>query len=172
VNKYNALIDKLLPAIKNQDTESVQKLVTGVHFTAGGHNCHRMYWENLAPVNNGGGVLPAENAPLRQSIVKHWGSVENFQKDFSSQTGAIKGSGWGWLGLNPETKALSIEQTLNQDSIVTNGLVPLLTVDVWEHAYYLQYKNLRPDYLKKIWDVVNWRCVEKRYNDVVLDNKK
>ena len=172
MNKYNALIDKLMPAIKNQDTDTVQKLVGGVEFTAGGHNCHRMYWENLAPVKNGGGVLPAENSLLTQSIVKHWGSMENFQKDFSGQTAAIKGSGWGWLGLNPETKALTIEKTLGQDGIVANGLVPLLTVDVWEHAYYLQYKNLRGDYLKRIWEVVNWRCVEQRFNDVVLDNKK
>ena len=130
-----------------------------------------MYWQNLAPKDNGGGVLPDDKAPLREAIVKQWGSIENFQKDFNSQTGAIKGSGWGWLGLDPTTKVLTIEQTLNQDSIVTNGKVPILTVDVWEHAYYLQYKNLRPDYLQKIWDVVNWRCLEKRYNDVVLDNK-
>ena len=165
------LIDKLLPAIKNQDTNTVQTLVHNIHFNAGGHNCHKMYWENLAPVGNGGGVLPAENAPLSKAIVEQWGSVENFQKDFSSQTGAIKGSGWGWLALNPTTKNLSIRQSLNQDNIETNGEVPILTIDVWEHAYYLQYKNLRPDYLKKIWDVINWRCLEKRFNAVVLDNK-
>lgn len=166
------LVDKLIPALKNQDTDAVQTIVKNLHFNAGGHNCHRLYWENLAPSGNGGGVLPDEKSGLRQAIVKEWGSVENFQQKFNSATGAIKGSGWGWLAINPDTKSLSIEQTPNQDSIDYNGLVPLLTVDVWEHAYYLQYKNLRPSYLKNIWNVVNWRCVEDRYNGVVLDNKK
>ena len=165
------LIDKLLPAIYKHETSNVQKLLYNAHFNAGGHNCHSLYWENLAPLKNGGGVLPSENAPLRQAIVKQWGSVENFQTDFTGQTGGIKGSGWGWLALDPTTKNLSIEQSVNQDNIETNGKVPILTVDVWEHAYYLQYKNLRPDYLKNIWQVINWRCMEKRYNDVVLDNK-
>lgn len=85
-------------------------------------------------------------------------------KKFNEKAAPIQGSGWCWLAYNPTNKSLSIEETSNQDLISTEGKSPLLTVDVWEHAYYLQYKNLRPDYLQNIWKVVNWRCVEDRFN--------
>jgi Fe-Mn family superoxide dismutase len=85
-------------------------------------------------------------------------------KKFNEKTTAIQGSGWGWLAYCPVTHGLSIQETANQDQVETKGLIPLLTVDVWEHAYYLQYKNLRPDYLTNIWKVINWRCVEDRFN--------
>lgn len=85
-------------------------------------------------------------------------------KQFNAKAAPIQGSGWCWLAFDPVTKSLSIEETQNQDLINTEGRLPLLTVDVWEHAYYLQYKNLRPDYLQNIWKVVNWRCVEDRFN--------
>ncbi|EFN50672.1 hypothetical protein CHLNCDRAFT_13078, partial [Chlorella variabilis] len=78
----------------------------------------------------------------------------------------LQGSGWGWLAYHPEAKTLVITTTPNQDPLQpTTGLVPLLGVDVWEHAYYLQYKNARPDYLKEIWRIVNWRDVGRRYED-------
>ena len=78
------------------------------------------------------------------------------------------GSGWGWLAVDDVTKKLTIERTYGQDSVYAEGKTPILTVDVWEHAYYLQYKNLRSDYLKKIWQVINWKVVEDRFKKVVL----
>ncbi|KAL2628962.1 hypothetical protein R1flu_013648 [Riccia fluitans] len=75
----------------------------------------------------------------------------------------VQGSGWVWLGLNKDLKKLIVETTANQDLLITKGLIPLLGIDVWEHAYYLQYKNVRPDYLKNIWKVVNWKDVSSRY---------
>merc|ERR1712087_857905 len=137
---------------------------------AGGYNVHNTYWENLAPEGNPGGILPGESSGLTKEIVKYFGSYDNFKTQFNAKTGAIQGSGWGWLAFDPQTKALTIEQTLNQDNVECNGKVPLLTIDVWEHAYYLQYKNLRPDYLTNIWKVVNWNCVEDRFNAAVQAN--
>lgn len=97
-----------------------------------------------------------------------FGSFDAFKKLFSAQAAAVQGSGWGWLGFNPHTKALQVVSTANQDPLVdSHGLVPLLGVDVWEHAYYLQYKNARPDYVSKIWDIVNWDDVAARYAEAL-----
>jgi len=79
---------------------------------------------------------------------------------------AVQGSGWSWLGLNPVNKHLQVVICANQDPLFpTKGLKPLLGIDVWEHAYYLQYKNVRADYVKKIWDVINWQDVQQRFEE-------
>jgi Fe-Mn family superoxide dismutase len=111
----------------------------------------------LAPIKNGGGGEP--KGALAAAIQKEFGSLPQFIQKFNTATAAVQGSGWGWLGYNKEFKRLEITTTSNQDPLVTKNLVPLLGVDVWEHAYYLQYKNARPDYLKEIWKVVNWNNV-------------
>lgn len=83
----------------------------------------------------------------------------------NAEGAALQGSGWVWLGLDKESKKLVVDTTANQDPLVTKGanLVPLLGIDVWEHAYYLQYKNVRPDYLKNIWKVINWKYASQVY---------
>jgi Fe-Mn family superoxide dismutase len=91
--------------------------------------------------------------------------MDQFIEKFSTKTVAIQGSGWGWLGFNKERGRLEIGTTSNQDPATTIGLVPILGVDVWEHAYYLQYKNVRADYVKKIWEIVNWKNVAERYEE-------
>ncbi len=165
VNEYNANVQELLKKIYTQDIAGSQKLCEKVAFNGGGHVTHSWYWENLAPMDNGGGILPDNRSPLTQKVLDSFGSYETLISKFNEKSEKIQGSGWGWLAYNPVTKGLSIEETKDQDHIVTCGLVPLLTVDVWEHAYYLQYKNLRPDYLKNIWNVINWRVVEDRFNN-------
>ena len=83
--------------------------------------------------------------------------------DMSAKTVAVQGSGWGWLGYNKSSGFLEIATCSNQDPLeATTGLVPVMGIDVWEHAYYLQYKNVRPDYVSAIWDVIDWECAEKR----------
>ena len=89
VSNYNDLTDKVLPALSKNRTHEVQKLLPKLHFNAGGHNCHAMYWENLAPSDNGGGVLPDEKSLLTKAIVSTWGSYDNFMEDFNGQTGSI-----------------------------------------------------------------------------------
>lgn len=97
-----------------------------------------------------------------------FGNFDNFKNNFVNTTAAIRGSGWCWLAMDKMTKKLSIQQTLNHDYVESEGYKPLMVVDIWEHAYYLQYKNVKKDYLDNIWDVINWRAVEDRYNKAML----
>jgi superoxide dismutase, Fe-Mn family len=109
----------------------------------------------------GGGEL--HKGPLSEAIIGQFGSLDKFIDRFNAQTAAVQGSGWGWLAYDKVNTRLVISTCSNQDPVSAAGLVPLLGVDVWEHAYYLQYKNARPDYLKAIWKVVNWKNVGERY---------
>lgn len=103
-------------------------------------------------------------ATLVKQIEKDFGNLEEMKKRLSEATVAIQGSGWGWLGYDQKTKSLRIATCANQDPLqATTGLIPLFGIDVWEHAYYLQYKNVRPDYVKAIFDIVNWKDVNARF---------
>ena len=168
VDGYNKFGEELNKALHKNDTLTAQKIVGKVNFHSGGHNAHSLYWENLAPLNNGGGVLPDDNSKLTQAIKQHFGSYANFIDEFNKTSADIQGSGWAWLAINPLTKALDIKSTEKHDSVTIQGWIPLLTVDVWEHAYYLQYKNLKADYFKNIWRIINWKVVENRYLQIVL----
>jgi superoxide dismutase, Fe-Mn family len=100
---------------------------------------------------------------LNNMIKAQFGSLEAFQKTMSAATVGVQGSGWGWLGYDKPNNRLVIAACPNQDPLQgTTGLVPLLGIDVWEHAYYLQYKNVRPDYVNNIWKIVNWNDVSER----------
>jgi Fe-Mn family superoxide dismutase len=96
-------------------------------------------------------------------IDRDFGSLDAFKEKFNATTSAIQGSGWGWLGYSKGHKRLEIATCLNQDPLSTLGLVPIMGVDVWEHAYYLQYKNVRADYVKAIWQIFNWKHIEDRF---------
>ena len=161
VTNLNASMEKLEAAEKAGDISSVISLQSAIKFNGGGHLNHSIFWKNLAPPSNGGGVMP--DGELKSMIESQFGSVDAFKATFSATTAAVQGSGWGWLGYDATTKKLAIATTANQDPLkATTGLEPLLGIDVWEHAYYLQYKNVRPDYLKEIWGVVNWADVAGR----------
>jgi superoxide dismutase, Fe-Mn family len=112
-------------------------------------------------VSLGGGQMP--DGDLHNMIKAQFGSLEALQTQLSTASAAVQGSGWGWLGYDKVGKRLAITACANQDPLqASTGLVPILGIDVWEHAYYLQYKNVRPDYLKAIWKVVNWKdCAER-----------
>ncbi|PFH46409.1 hypothetical protein AMATHDRAFT_69916 [Amanita thiersii Skay4041] len=138
-------------------------LQAALKFNGGGHINHSLFWKNMAPSANGGkghgGVL--KDGPLKKAIVEAFGSLENLQKEFNTTTAAIQGSGWGWLGLNPTTKRLEIVTTANQDPLLSH--VPIIGVDIWEHAFYLQYLNVKADYLNAIWNVINFEEAEQRF---------
>ncbi len=123
---------------------------------------------NLAGKAEGGGVLPeTKESKLIQSIEAEWNSVDNFIEEFNAKTAAIQGSGWGWLVWDKNSKKVRYISLANQDLVEDQeggALVPLLTIDVWEHAYYLKYQNLRPQYMKEIWEVVNWKEVQRRFD--------
>jgi len=161
VNNLNQALEKLHAAEAKRDVGEMIALQSAIKFNGGGHVNHSIFWTNLAPKNNQGGVAPG--GELAQAIKNEFGSLEDFIKKFSDQTVAIQGSGWGWLGYNKAGSKLQIATQANQDPLSTSGLIPLLGVDVWEHAYYLQYKNARADYVKAIWQIVNWKNVEERF---------
>lgn len=160
VTNLNAVMEKYALAESQQDLAGMIALEPAIRFNGGGHINHSIFWTNLAPVGQGG--EPANK--LLEALKKDFGSLESFIEKFNTQTIAIQGSGWGWLGLNKAQNRLVITTCVNQDPLVTQGIIPLLGVDVWEHAYYLQYKNLRADYVKNIWKIVNWKNIEERYN--------
>ncbi|CAJ0759967.1 3288_t:CDS:2 [Entrophospora sp. SA101] len=159
VNGLNAAEEKFEQAIKDQDVTAQVSLQAALKFNGGGHINHSLFWKNLAPIKEGGGEPP--KGALLSAIQKEFGTLEDFISKFNGTTAAIQGSGWGWLGYNKANKRLDILTLPNQDPLITH--IPLLGVDVWEHAYYLQYKNARPDYLNKIWQVINWKTVAERF---------
>jgi Fe-Mn family superoxide dismutase len=126
-----------------------------VRNNGGGHYNHSLFWESMAP---GGTALGGE---LEEAITASFTSVDEFKEKFEAAGVGQFGSGWAWLVL--DGGSLAITSTANQDSPLTDGKTPLLGNDVWEHAYYLTYKNARPAYLKAWWDVVNWDKVAERY---------
>jgi len=129
-------------------------------FNTGGHTNHTLFWENLAPKSSGGGEPPS--GALGESINKHFGSVEDLKSKMNTALAGIQGSGWAWLVQDTHTGAIGIKTYANQDAVV-GQFRPLLGIDAWEHAYYLQYQNKKAEYFGAIWDVVNWKAAEKRF---------
>ena len=163
VNKLNEALEKYQAAESKNDVAAMIALQSAIKFNGGGHVNHTLFWETLAPE----GSSELAKGGLSQAMDAAFGSFDKFVEQFNARTAAVQGSGWGWLGCCPASHKLQIATCSNQDPLSTQGLIPLLGVDVWEHAYYLQYKNLRPDYLKNIWRVINWKEVEKRFNQAV-----
>lgn len=163
VANLNAALEKYAAASQKQDLSAMIALEPAIRFNGGGHINHSIFWTNLAPAGQGGEAKGA----LLEAIKKDFTSLDGLIEKFNAQTVAIQGSGWGWLGWNKGEKRLVIAACSNQDPLSTQGLIPLLGVDVWEHAYYLQYKNVRAEYVKNIWKIVNWKNVEERYTAAV-----
>jgi Fe-Mn family superoxide dismutase len=134
-----------------------ESIRTVVRNNAGGHSNHSFFWKILAP--HGGGQPKGK---LAEAINSTFGSFDQFKEKLNAAGAGRFGSGWAWLVVNKEGK-LEIVSTPNQDTPISEGLKPVLGVDVWEHAYYLLYQNRRPDYLKAWWNVVNWDQAEKNY---------
>ncbi|CDS07319.1 hypothetical protein LRAMOSA01268 [Lichtheimia ramosa] len=160
VNGYNQAEEKLQGSFQAGNLTEQISLQNAIKFNGGGHINHSLFWKNLAPKSSGGGELP--QGELLSAIESEWGSFDAFVSKFNAAAAGVQGSGWAWLGYSKESKRLAIATTPNQDPLLSH--VPLLGVDVWEHAYYLQYKNVRPDYLKAIWEVINWKEVAERFS--------
>jgi Fe-Mn family superoxide dismutase len=166
---HQTYVDKLNAAVESQPElagKSVVELIsnldavpesvrTAVRNHGGGHYNHSLFWKVMSP--NGGGEPTGQ---LGTDIVQKYGSYQAFVEEFTAKALAVFGSGWAWL--MPD---LSIATSQNQDSpLMDGGPEPLLGLDVWEHAYYLDYKNKRDDYVKSWWNVVNWEFVQERYS--------
>jgi superoxide dismutase, Fe-Mn family len=130
---------------------------TAVRNNAGGHANHSFFWLILGP--NAGG---SPKGRLADAITSTFGSFDQFKEKFQAAGAGRFGSGWAWLVIN-KAGSLEISSTPNQDSPIMDGLKPVFGVDVWEHAYYLKYQNRRPDYLKAVWNVINWDAVGEHF---------
>ncbi|KAL4233768.1 Superoxide dismutase [Mn] [Mactra antiquata] len=165
VNNLNATEEKLAQAVKDSDVSKIISLQPALKFNGGGHINHSIFWEVLSP--NGGGLPTGD---LMVAIKETFGSFDEMKSELTAASVGVQGSGWGWLGFNPDSGRLKIATCANQDPLFpTTGLVPLFGIDVWEHAYYLQYKNVRPDYVKAIFDVANWEEVGNRLANARLN---
>ena len=130
---------------------------TAVRNNGGGHLNHSLFWPSMSP--DGGG---APDGDLGAAIDEAFGSFDDFKSKFEAAGAGQFGSGWAWLVIDNGT--LAVTSTANQDNPISNGQIPLLGNDVWEHAYYLKYQNKRPDYLKAWWNTVDWTEIAKRYS--------
>nr|WP_298248925.1 superoxide dismutase [uncultured Halomonas sp.] len=146
-------VDELLADLDKVPAEKRQAVINN----GGGHSNHSMFWQMMSP--NGGGQPKGKVA---EAIDSELGGFEAFKDAFTKAALGRFGSGWAWLSVTPE-KTLVVENSLNQDSPISNGNTPVLGLDVWEHAYYLKFQNKRPDYIAEFFNVVNWDEVESRY---------
>jgi Fe-Mn family superoxide dismutase len=148
-------INELLANLNNVP-EDIRRAVRN---NGGGHANHAMFWQIMSP--NGGGEPVGD---LADAINQSFGSFESFKEQWAAAAapGAIFGSGWAWLIASPDG-SVSIDTTPNQDNPLMEGKLPVIGLDVWEHAYYLSYRNRRPEYIDNWWNVVNWEEAERRY---------
>lgn len=162
VTNLNAALEKYHEAESKNDVAAMIALQSAIKFNGGGHINHSIFWTILAPASKG--LNEGPSGDLAKMIERDFESFDAFKEKFNAATIAVQGSGWGWLGYNKIHHRLEIATCSNQDPLSTRGLVPILGVDVWEHAYYLQYKNVRADYVKAIWQIFNWKNIEERFS--------
>ncbi len=164
INNLNAALEKH-PDLQSKSVEDLLKnlnaipedIRTAVRNNGGGHLNHTMFWPMMSP--NGGGEPKGELAGVINSA---FGNFANFKDQFSKAAAGRFGSGWAWLCVDKGGK-LTITSTPNQDNPISDGLKPVLGLDVWEHAYYLKYQNRRADYIAAWWNVVNWDQIARNY---------
>ncbi|OKJ16944.1 superoxide dismutase [Kitasatospora sp. CB01950] len=158
VNGANLTLEQLAEARDKEQFGSLVGLQKTLAFNLSGHVLHSLFWQNLSPE---GGDRP--EGALADAVTEHFGTFEAFKQQLTTATVGVQGSGWGILSWEPLGKRLIVEQVYDHHGNVGQGTVPLLAFDAWEHAYYLQYKNVRPDYVTRLWDVVNWQDVTTRF---------
>ena len=171
IHNYNLAVVQLQNALNIGDLETVETIQGTIKFNLGGHLNHDLFWKILAPISSGGGVYPSASSLLSKKIDKVFGGYDKFISLFNDKAGKLQGSGWTWLVVNKSTKQLSIFATANQDPALLEGNEAIFGIDVWEHAYYLQYLNARADYLNNIWKIVNWVQVEKNYLKAIKESE-
>ncbi|CAE6514724.1 unnamed protein product [Rhizoctonia solani] len=169
VNGYNTAMESLNKLVNDPSTARQQiALQSAIKFNGGGHINHSLFWKNLAPAGttgiNSDGEL--ETPFLAGQINSNFTTFKDFKEEFNAAALGIQGSGWAWLAWNMSKERPEIVTTANQDPLLP-PYVPIFGVDMWEHAFYLQYKNVKPDYLTAIWNVINFHEAEKRLNEAV-----
>ena len=158
VTGANTALDQLAEARDSANLANVNKLEKDLAFNLGGHTNHSIFWTNLSP---NGGDKPTGD--LAAAIDDQFGSFDKFTAHFTAVALGVQGSGWAVLAYDSIGQKLIIVQFFDQQGNLPAGIVPLLMLDVWEHAYYLDYKNVRADYVKAFWNIANWSNVSDRF---------
>jgi len=162
ITNLNAALQSQHSAASSSNIVDQINLQAAIRFNAGGHINHTLFWENFTPASKHIGSSGIDNLKLAAALKQRWGSIDAFKAKFETILLSIQGSGWGWLVQDEEDGHLEITTSKDQD-IVPKGKKPILGVDMWEHAYYLQYQNNKKDYVKEVWNVVNWSVMENRF---------
>jgi Fe-Mn family superoxide dismutase len=162
----NTAIASLAEARETGNLANINKLQKDLSFNLGGHVNHTIFWNNLSP--NGGDKPTGE---LASAIDDFFGSFEKFQAHFTAVALGVQGSGWSVLAWDSISESLIIQQFFDQQANFAAGVVPLLMLDVWEHAYYLDYLNVRADYVKAFWNIANWADVQERFTRATTQTK-
>ncbi|ODQ63921.1 manganese and iron superoxide dismutase [Nadsonia fulvescens var. elongata DSM 6958] len=162
VNGFNQASEKLAEAQKEGNVRATVELQSLINFHGGGHVNHSLFWKNLAPPSQGGGERLGASSPLTKAIEESFGSYDKIITATNVKLAGVQGSGWAWIVKNTQTNALEVISKPNQD-MVGGNYIPIVGIDAWEHAYYLQYQNVKADYFKAIWNVINWKEAEKRF---------
>jgi superoxide dismutase, Fe-Mn family len=159
VNGLNDTLEKLALAREKGDFGAIVGLEKSLAFNLGGHVNHSIFWKNLSPE---GGDKP--DGELGAALADAFGSFDAFQAHFTAAATTIQGSGWAILGWDALAGKLLIHQLYDQQGNLPAGQIPIVMLDMWEHAFYLQYKNVKPDYVKAWWNVVNWSDAQARFD--------
>ncbi len=157
VDGLNKAEAQLVEARTSSDYALVKHWLKEIAFHGSGHILHTLFFENLAPAGQS-----SPGSKTRNQLEQDFGSFDEFKKMFTTAAAAVEGSGWALLCYNPLFKKLVILQAEKHQNLTQWGVIPLLVIDVWEHAYYLKYQNRRPDYIAAWWNIVNWDIVEER----------
>lgn len=155
----NTAIDQLAEAREKNDFTWINKIQKDLAFHLGGHVNHSIFWSNLSP---DGGDKPT--GELSAAIDEFFGSFDAFKAHYTAAAMGLQGSGWAFLAWDAVGQRLIIEQLYDQQGNIVAGTVPLLMLDMWEHAFYLDYVNVKADYVKAFWNIVNWADVQARFD--------
>ncbi|MFC7008830.1 superoxide dismutase [Halalkalicoccus salilacus] len=158
VDGTNDALERLQEMRRSDDFEGIKRAKRDLSFNLSGHVNHSVFWRNMTP--DGGGDPEGK---FCQRLIEEFGSVERFREEFSEAAKAVESNGWAWLFYEPVGDQLLVGQVESQNRLAHQDVTPLLGLDVWEHAYYLQYENERGEYVDSWWDVVDWDDVAARF---------
>jgi Fe-Mn family superoxide dismutase len=165
VTGANAALDAMAEARESGNFGTLPKLQKDLAFNLGGHVNHSVFWQNLSPA---GGEAQGE---LLAAISEYFGSFDAFKAHFTAAAIGIQGSGWAYLAWDAMGNRMVIGQLYDQQGNIALGSVPLLMLDMWEHAFYLDYQNVKADYVKAFWNIINWEDVAKRFASVKVASR-
>lgn len=157
VKGANDTLSKLDDARRERRFEHIGQLEKSLAFNLAGHVLHSLLWKNIAPGSNG-----TPNGELAAALQRDFGSFQAFKEQLSAAASGVQGSGWGVLAWEPLGRRLVVEQVYDHQGNTGNSTIPIMVVDMWEHAYYLQFRNKRADWLEAFWQLVNWTDVAER----------